>query len=83
MSPSAKNSFQYALQPELLKLYLVIFAGLGIVSVTQGAFHIIAEPFLRDLVRLPFTVIGWGLIVGGAVGVLHFVIYQTTAPTSQ
>jgi hypothetical protein len=83
MSPSAKSSFQFALQRELLKLYLVIVAGLAILTVTDGAFHIIAEPRLRDLVRFPFTVLGWGVIVGGVVGVLHFVVTQTTGHAVQ
>jgi len=77
-STSATESFRIALQRELLKLYLAIVAGLTILSITQGAFHIVAEPFIRDLVRLPFTVAGWGLIVAGVVGVLHFVGTQTT-----
>lgn len=81
-STSAKESFQFALQRELVKLYLVILFGIGVLSASQGAFHIIAEPIIRDLVRLPFTVLGWGLIAGGIVGILHFVVIQTTTSPS-
>ncbi len=40
---SAKESFRFAFRRELVKLYLAIFVGIVILSVTQEAFHIIAE----------------------------------------
>lgn len=81
-SASAKKSFQFALQRELVKLYLVIFFGIVILSVIQEAFHVIAEPYIREVIKLPFRVVGWGLIMGGIVGILHFVFVQTTASPS-
>ena len=81
--PSARNSFRFALQRELLKLYLVVLAGLAVLTVTEATFHFITIRRLRTLVRFPFMMIGWGLIVGGAVGVLHYVFTQTAIHTDQ
>ncbi len=81
-SASARESFQFALQRELIKLYLAIILGFAILNTAQGAFHIINHPFIRSLVRLPFTLLGWGLVLGGVVGVLHFIVTRTTATFS-
>lgn len=60
-----------------MKLYLVVFLGIIILSVTQEGFHIIAERYIRSIIKLPFRLVGWGLIVGGVVGILHFISQQT------
>ena len=77
-SVSARQSFTFALQRELIKLYLAILLGFVIRNTAQGAFRIIDHPLLRNLVRLPFTILGWGLVLGGIVAVLHFIMTRTT-----
>jgi polyferredoxin len=79
MSPtSAITSLRFALQRELLKLYFAIFLGFSILDVIQGAFAIIDLPLLRQLVKLPFALFGWALVAGGIVGIVHFVLAETT-----
>ena len=77
-SASARKSFRFALQRELSKLYLAILLGVAILHISQGAFFIIGHPLVRSLIRLPFTLLGWTLVLGGGVGVLHFVVTRTT-----
>lgn len=81
-SASAQDSFRFALQRELVKLYLAVILGLAILNVSQGVFLIIEHPFIRNLVRLPFILVVWGLVAGGVIGVLHFVLTRTTASPS-
>lgn len=81
-STSARESFRFALQRELVKLYVAIFVGVSVLNGSSGAFHAIPNPYIRGLVRLPFTVVGWGMVLGGAVGVLHYVSLRTTGSPS-
>lgn len=75
--PSAAESLRFAFQRELVKLYLVLFLAITTLSVTEDAFFIIPDPRLRGLVSLLFSALGWGLISGSAVSILHFVVVQT------
>lgn len=71
----AADSFRYALNPELVKLYGITVLGWLITVYSQEAFHIVAdtEPF-ETLVELPFVLFGLALFFGGLVGVVHRVV---------
>ncbi|SFF77212.1 hypothetical protein SAMN04488063_0225 [Halopelagius inordinatus] len=73
-SPAA-DSFRYALNPELLKLYGVTVLGYFVTVSSQNAFLIVAdtEPW-ESLVELPFVLCGLALFFGGLVGVVHRVL---------
>ena len=81
-STSAKKSFKFAFQRELVKLYLIIFVGILVLNAIQGAFSFMTRMFIRESIILLFRVIGWGSVLGGIVGVLHFVFVETTAAPS-
>lgn len=74
----AVDSFRYALNRELLKLYAAIFLGNVIVRETQfwSKFVVEAEPF-QTLVELPFLICGMALIVGGGIGLIHRILSDT------
>jgi hypothetical protein len=79
----AANSFRYALNPELVKLYGVTVLGYFIAVESQNAFLIIANtPPWKGLVELPFVLLGLALFIGGLVGVLHRVL-SDARPTEQ
>ena len=75
----AADSFRYALDPELVKLYGVTVLGYLIAVYSQNAFHIITdvEPF-ETLVELPFILFGFALFFGGLVGIFHRILSDTT-----
>ncbi|MFC7205073.1 hypothetical protein ACFQJC_16260 [Haloferax namakaokahaiae] len=77
----ARNSFRYALNPELLKLYGAVVAGwvfLGPLQSVLDGLPLLHRPLLT-LVELPFLVLGSILFFGGLVGVLHRVVADATA----
>jgi hypothetical protein len=76
----AVDSFRYALNQELLKLYTAIFAGYVVVqqAVYWGQFFDFPEP-LQTLVELPFLLIGFGLIVGRFIGSIHRILEDTVS----
>lgn len=76
----AVDSFRYALNRELLKLYTATFAGYVVVqqAVYWGQFLDFPEP-LQTVVELPFLLAGVGLILGGFVGAIHRILQDTVA----
>jgi hypothetical protein len=71
---SAVDSFRYALNPELVKLYVVTVLGWFIIDFSQGGFFIIPNPLLETLVSLVASLFGVALFLGGLVGVVHQVL---------
>lgn len=78
MAPSSFDSFRYALRQELLILYTLILGGSWLQDVSHdivianfGIFH---PDFLDNLVQLPIRLVGFILVVGGSVGVIHNVL---------
>lgn len=76
----AGDSFRYALNRELVKLYTVVLAGWVVIDLSQWAFGIIdaPEPY-QSLIELPVLLLGLALFVGGLVGVLHRVVADGTS----
>ncbi|WP_410767597.1 hypothetical protein [Haloferax sp. DFSO60] len=72
----AVNSLRYALNPELVKLYVAIGVGWYIVGFSQEGLFIIPVPF-QLLVSLPLFLLGLALVVGGLVAVVHRVLTDT------
>ncbi|ADQ68392.1 hypothetical protein C499_01160 [Halogeometricum borinquense DSM 11551] len=73
----AGDSFRYALNPELLKLYAAIVVGLSGLSLSQyDLFDALVEP-LGFLLSAPFFLFGLVFSAGGVVGVLHRVLSDT------
>ncbi|KAB1194554.1 hypothetical protein GJR96_14330 [Haloferax sp. MBLA0076] len=71
---TAVDSFRYALNPELVKLYVVAALGWFLVDFSQGGFFIIPNPLLENLVSSVASLFGLALFVGGLVGVVHQVL---------
>lgn len=74
---TALESFRYALDRELLKLYVAILFGLFVADASRDAFWIVGHPRLVALVSAPFVLAGWLIAVAGIVGVLHYVLTDT------
>ncbi|WP_224271096.1 hypothetical protein [Haloprofundus salinisoli] len=71
---AAVDSFRYALNPELVKLYVVTVLGWFIIEFSRGGFFIIPNPVLETLVSLIAALFGLTLLFGGFVGVVHRVL---------
>jgi hypothetical protein len=69
----AGDSFRYALNPELVKLYGITVLGYLVAVHSQRWFEILQRP-LQTLVELPFLLAGLALFFGGFVGVFHRVV---------
>lgn len=80
----AVDSFRYALNRELLKLYGAIVLGQLIIGQVQfwSQFVVEDEPF-QTLVELPFLLCGAALVVGGLVGILHRILSDTVVTGQQ
>ncbi|RDI71154.1 hypothetical protein [Halopelagius longus] len=76
----AADSFKYALNPELLKLYGAVFVGYVVLKETMfwSKFVVDVEPF-QTLLELPFLLCGTALVVGGLVGSLHRILSDTAS----
>ncbi|WP_410766105.1 hypothetical protein [Haloferax sp. DFSO60] len=76
----AGNSFRYALNPELLKLYGAVIAGWVVLGHLLSVFSGLGlpEPF-ESIVELPFLLLGLALFLGGLVGILHRVVVDAIA----
>lgn len=74
----AVDSFKYALNPALVKLYLTILLGYVLIGgVTFFSGYIVdVEPY-QSLVEAPFLIVGGAMIVGGLVGTLHRILSDT------
>jgi hypothetical protein len=74
----AVDSFKYALNPTLVKLYLTILIGyLLIGGVTFfSKFIVDVEPY-QSIIEAPFLIIGGAMIIGGLVGTLHRILSDT------
>ena len=70
----AGDSFRYALNPELAKLYGITVLGYLVAVHSQRWFGIVGREPLQSLVELPFLLCGLALFFGGLVGVLHRVV---------
>lgn len=69
---SAVESFRYAFNRELVKLYLVIVLGQIVIMFSQDSFNLIKDfSTIPPLFTFPIYLIGLTLVVGGLVGVLH------------
>lgn len=75
-APPVSQSFRFALQRELLTLYVVVMVGLIILRITQGV-AIREDSIIVFLIRLPFLIFGGGLVASGIVGILHFVLTES------
>jgi hypothetical protein len=80
----AVDSFRYALNRELLRLYGAIILGYIIIEEVQfwSQFVIDDEPF-QTLVELPFLICGTALVVGGLVGIFHRILSDTVVTEQQ
>lgn len=76
----AVDSFRYALNPELVKLYLAIFLGWFLIDFSQHGFMVLEMPF-QMLLSLPFLLGGVALFIGGLVGALHRILSDTLPTT--
>lgn len=74
----AIESFRYALNIELLKLYGGIIIGWFIIDFSQNSSFLrgFISPF--DLIfSMPFLVFGMTIFIGGLIGVIHRVLSDT------
>ena len=70
----AVDSFRYALNPELVKLYVVTGLGWYIIDISQEVFFIIPNQTIETLVSSVASLCGLILFLGGLVGVIHQVL---------
>jgi hypothetical protein len=70
------ESVRYALQPELLMLYVMSLVGWQLVEFSQSFSLPIAGGFrtVEALSSLPLTVSGMILLIGGVVGIVHYIL---------
>jgi hypothetical protein len=66
------DSFTYAFRPPLLVLYLVVLVGQFLRSVQLPI--PIGRGTVRSVVHFPLRLGGLVLVLGGVVGVLHYVV---------
>jgi|GEM_PF-1784759 len=78
MVSDAVDSFTYAFDENLLVLYLVVFVGQVLRWVPGQVPLPIRNGLLRYVFGLPFRLAGTVLVVGGAVGILHYVVSDVT-----
>jgi len=74
MVSDAVDSFTYAFDENLVVLYLVVFVGQVLRWVPGQVPLPIRYDLLRSLFGLPFRLAGIVLVVGGVVGILHYVV---------
>jgi hypothetical protein len=75
MFQSVVSSLRYAFQRELLLLYLFVLLGMKSTELASTApvFH----P-LGSLLTSVIPVLGFAIVIGGFVGILHFVLTDIT-----
>jgi len=78
MVSDAVDSFTYAFDENLLVLYLAVFLGQVLRWVPGQTPLPIHNGLLRSLFGLPFRLAGIVLVVGGVVGILHYVVSDVT-----
>lgn len=73
---TALESFRYALNIQLVKLYIVTISGWLLFDFSQSGFNNLVDP-LPILISTPFILCGLTLFIGGLIGVLHRVLSDT------
>jgi hypothetical protein len=80
MLSDAVDSFTYAFRPPLLVLYLAVLVGQFLRSVQLPI--PIGRGVVQSVVHLPFRLGGLVLVLGGVVGVLHYVVSDVAGDTT-
>ena len=83
MVSDAVDSFTYAFDQNLIVLYLAVFLGQLLRWVAGNAPLPIRNGLLRTLFGLPFRLAGTVLVVGGVVGILHYVVRDVTGAADE
>jgi len=83
MVSDALDSFTYAFDENLLVLYLAVLVGQAFRWVPGQVPLPIHNGLLRSLFALPFRLAGLVLVVGGVVGILHYVVSDVTGTAGE